>query len=111
MFRLWLAFIWLLVGIGFIVYHAVTADPRWRIGSTGLSLGWAALVIAVYNLARWWVFRVALGDRHVVDRIRLRRAQMLAEAPPQKRGEPDPNFNFTDDKKRGVTEREERRAP
>ena len=98
MFNLVLAVIWGLGGVVLIVYHALTDDPRGRIKLIGgdLSLGWAALVISLYNVARYFAFRAGQAEKRATaeyeERIRRRH-----EHPREPYGEPDPNFRFTDE--------------
>jgi hypothetical protein len=100
MINLLLAVAWGLLGVGLIVYHAATDDPRFRLrlGDTNLSIGWFALLLVAYNLARWWNSRS--GDlerqaRAIAEAARRRRQQRERAAEPGR--EPDPNFDFTSD--------------
>jgi hypothetical protein len=99
MLNLTLALIWAVMGVGLIVYQATTGDPRWQLemGGVSVSYGWFALLLCLYNLARWWSGRNAEAERLAV---------LLAQAAHRRRhrrpaepggGEPDPNFNFTDE--------------
>jgi hypothetical protein len=91
-----MALFWLLLG-GIMV-----SWPRWHGGDspfllvgTDLSFGWAALVLGLYNLLRWWSGRsLALQRRAEAEALRQRaRRHPTAEPPP---AEPDPAFDFTD---------------
>jgi len=95
-----LAVVWLLVGVGLIVYHATTGDPTFTfpLADHRVSVGWVALVLAIYNLARAWAlrsYRLEEWTRQMaqLSRDRDRRWEDRRKPP----SDPDPNFNFTDD--------------
>ena len=94
-----LAFVWAVAGFGLLIYHARTNDPHWRIHiiDGDLSMGWAALVLCGYNLVRFYAHRLALADRRAREEMQLRRAEMLARKPRPEYGEPNPDFNFTNE--------------
>ena len=94
-----LAFIWAVVGVGLIVYHATTNDQWGRIHliDGNFSMGWAALVLCAYNLVRYWARRMMLAHRRLQDEMRFRRAEMLAKKPRPQYGDPNPDFMFTDE--------------
>jgi hypothetical protein len=95
MLYLILAFVWLTVGVGVLVYQAVTGDQGMSLHLLGtpLSPGWVMIVLGVYNLLRWWSRRPPRpswgGAAPPSQRQRARRAEEPHE--------PDPNFIFTDD--------------
>jgi hypothetical protein len=95
-----LAVVWLLVGAGLIVFHATTGSPAltFPIADHRVSVGWVALVLAIYNLARAWAlrsYRLEEWTRRMaqLSRDRDRRWEDHRKPP----SDPDPNFNFTDD--------------
>jgi hypothetical protein len=107
-FNLALAFVWGVGGVVLIVYHSLTDDPRGRIQlvSGNLSLGWAALLISLYNLARYWAYRANQAEKRAMA-INQARVRHKHERPREPYGEPDPNFNFTDEpppKRDGISE-------
>jgi hypothetical protein len=92
-----LAILWFLGGVALIAWHSYTGEQGWRlrIGDYPLSPGWLMLLLAVYNLVRWWglrsiraeqrAFRLALDSahrRHFRDR-------------PDSERIIDPTFDFT----------------
>jgi hypothetical protein len=87
---LWLAFCGLLFG-----WHALHPDSQaLRIGGSGPSLGWAALVLALYNLARWWSQRSYARRQRAFEDARQRhrhQGQARSESAPR-----NPAFEFTD---------------
>lgn len=87
---LYFALSWLAAGVGLLVWHAL--DPTATQGKLGgFSLGWVALLMGFYSLARWWNIRsyqaLRRAERESAERRRLRRREQA---------EPDPNspFNF-----------------
>jgi hypothetical protein len=82
---------WLVVAVGFLTWHGLHPEEQhFRIFHTGLSAGWLALFLGLYNLARWyssWSY------------ARARRRQEQAQAASRQRtppGEPPhPEFDFT----------------
>jgi hypothetical protein len=92
-----LAILWLLGGIAVLAYEHFTGDVRWRIRGTDLSIGWLLLVLAGYNLARWWSLRSYRVEQQA-RALQRAQAKFLRAAPRERRDEPpDPNFNFTDE--------------
>lgn len=49
---------WLLLGVGLILFF-----PEVSILNTDYSAGWLVLVLAFYNLFRWWSVRMYVKDR------------------------------------------------
>ncbi len=50
-----LALLWAIVAAMLFIFGWKDPDnPYLQIGNTGISLGWAALVLVLYNLARLW---------------------------------------------------------
>jgi hypothetical protein len=103
--NLFLALLWLVFGVGLIVWHALTNDPNWRVtvGEANFSLGWAAVLLALYNLVRWWSAQSYRWQRQVLEEEWHRREQKARRAarrqpaaPVEPVSEPDPNFLFTD---------------
>ena len=58
-------------------------------------MGWPALVLAVYNLIRWYAARSYYAERRA-EREQWTRQQARIRTPPEPPREPDPNFIFTD---------------
>jgi hypothetical protein len=79
MLNLVMAVFWLVVGgllLGWQWLHP--ENRRLTIFGTGISIGWLALLLALYDLVRW----------------RQERRLTRRQTPPA--AVPDPNFNFTD---------------
>src|SRR5919108_2469712 len=58
MVNLLMALCWFAVGCLLLTWHALHPERRiLTIGNTGISIGWFALLLAAYNLARWWSIR------------------------------------------------------
>jgi hypothetical protein len=94
--KLFLAILWLVLGVGLFVWPAVTGGPGWRfpLGDTSFSVGWVALALALYNLAGWFVVRAYRAEVRARQQAEARRQRFR---PSQPIGDPDPTFNFTDD--------------
>jgi hypothetical protein len=98
MINLALAFIWGIVGVVLIAYHVTTGDTRWRLPFPGnLSAGWAALLICLYNIARWWSQRLIQAEKKALWLARARRGEHNAQNPPPPYGVPNPDFRFSDE--------------
>jgi len=78
--NLFIALFWLVLGLGLIFIPGFDA---WRIRGSDLSIGWLAIVLAGYNLLRWWLVR----------RQQPRRMHDNDHPPPR---EYNPEFDFSD---------------
>jgi hypothetical protein len=65
-----LAFFWAALGVGLLVWHALDPRAPYRdmLGS-GISAGWLGIVLAAYNLARWWSARSLEQNRTPPPRV------------------------------------------
>jgi hypothetical protein len=94
MLHLCLAVAWLILAVILLGMPLLRPGvPAPTIWDTGISLGWPALVLGLYNLARWWnrrSYQATLRQTESADRQR--------RAYPDSRTEqtPDPNFDFSD---------------
>jgi hypothetical protein len=90
-----LAIVWLLLGVCAFAWEIGTGTPLpgWlRIGN--FSVGWLAIPLCLYNLARWW------GERtYQQNQQAMHQAQARWQRETHRRGESggdiDPNFDFT----------------
>ncbi len=87
---LYFAVTWILGGVGILIWHALEpGTTQGKIG--GISLGWVALLLGLYNLARWWSWRSNRTLRRADQEARaVRRREPRAPAAP----DPDGPFNF-----------------
>ncbi len=90
---LFMALTWGVLGVGLLVAQgwAGVENGYLPLGDARLSIGWLMLLLALYNLARWWGWR--LYD------ARRRAGQALADRRERRREpdrEPDPTFDFSD---------------
>jgi heme exporter protein D len=91
--RLIFAIFWALVAAGFFLI----GDERFQLnlGGVSFSSAWLAVVLAVYNLVRWWSTRSSLVQQRAIAEEQERRERQRREIARAERGEPpDPNFNF-----------------
>ncbi len=90
-----LTVVWLVVGVGILAWQAATGTQAMMIpfGGVSFSGGWVALVLALYNLARWYSRRsYRAAQRQAAEEAEARRRERRAEAP----HEPNPNLDFSD---------------
>jgi hypothetical protein len=92
-----LAFVWLGLGVFLLWADATGNGPGWRIRFTdNVSVGWLLIVLAAYNLVRWYTIRASRRARAEDEK-----AEWLRRAPRRRRDTgdvtPDPNFQFTDE--------------
>src|SRR5438105_1456386 len=96
MLNLMMAGCWILIGGLLLVWQGLHPENRaLTILGTGISIGWLAFVLALYNLVRWWSGRSFVGYREALAKTRLGRPSAEERKPP---ATPDPNFNFTDER-------------
>ena len=84
---------WLVIAAAILTWHAL--DPDTKQGRiAGVSMGWIALVMGLYSLARWWHYRSAVARRRAEREAReaLERRQRQPRA--AKEPEPDSPFRF-----------------
>jgi hypothetical protein len=63
MLRLLLAACWLILG-GVMLAWQWSGAPGSSLGGRGVSLGWFGIVMAFYNLLRWWLSRPGGSANH-----------------------------------------------
>jgi hypothetical protein len=98
--NLFLAIVWLVLGLGVLAWQLITGDQSWglRLGDTRISAAWLPMLLALYNLARWWGIRSARANEQYLRTLEASRphhARHHAHREPP--GPPDPNFDFTND--------------
>jgi hypothetical protein len=73
------------------------AAPNLTIGNTGISAAWLAILMGLFNLARWLNSRAARTLREgELDQLAQRRRRRDFERRARGYEEPDPNFDFRD---------------
>jgi hypothetical protein len=101
-----LAIFWLLIAGALFVWKWRGPDnPALNLRGTGISLGWLALVLALYNVARWWSRRSAVTQDRTLWQARRDRHNSPANRDPGPTP-PDPQFDFTEQ----TPPREEKRS-
>ncbi|MCS6851460.1 MAG: hypothetical protein NZ700_09880 [Gemmataceae bacterium] len=62
--NLLLAVLWASLGAAILVYHQAHPDaPLADIRGTGISAGWLAVLLAIYNLVKWFSLRSRSAPR------------------------------------------------
>ena len=92
---LFLALFWAALGVGLLVWHALDPRAPYRdMLGTGISAGWLGIVLAAYNLVRWWSARTMArsNTRTDTDRSHPRTG---------KAADPDSPFAFGESPKDG----------
>jgi hypothetical protein len=94
--NLFLAGIWTVLGVSLIFYDLlVPGGGAWRIFDTNISLGWIALILAGYNIVRWWSRRKSWKTDMERKESRRRADLVRRDREFQESGrERDPNFIF-----------------
>jgi hypothetical protein len=83
---------WLLLATGFLIWHALHPEEQhFRIFGTGLSAGWLALFLGLYNVARWYSSWSHARELRALARAREEYAQRTRRDEPP----PHPEFDFT----------------
>ena len=90
-----LGLLWLTGAIALFAYEATTGERPYRISGLGnISAGWVLVLLAGYNLVRWYSNRMSRADQEamrIVHEARMRQARTR-----NRPTEPDPTFDFTD---------------
>lgn len=95
--NLFLAALWLVLGVCLLVYDHLQpgGGTSFRVAETDISFGWIALALAGYNLLRWWGRRASWKARRQHDESERRRELSRRDREFRESGrEPDPNFMF-----------------
>jgi hypothetical protein len=97
-FHFTMAILWLAGGVLLLAWYYTTGDPRSTIQFfDGMPSGWIAIILGLYNLARWWGVRAARQERFLMHQMEEERRQRRRSAPRPDYDNPDPTFNFTDE--------------
>jgi hypothetical protein len=93
-----LAILWFLGGVALIAWHSYTGEQNWRlrVGDYPLSPGWLMLLLAVYNVVRWWGIRSARAEQRAFQLALASRRDPRFRDPPASERAIDPTFDFTD---------------
>jgi hypothetical protein len=98
MIYLLLMVFWLFVGLFLVGWHRLHPEIRgFRIWGTDISLGWFAILLAVYNLVRWWSGK---SQARALRQAQEANRQMEAMGGNSEERPADPNFLFTDEARR-----------
>jgi hypothetical protein len=88
-FKLLLALLWLVPGLGFLALDAVSGQAHTlSLGTLRVPFAWVFLIFAAFNFVRWWATRSVSTERSPLLERRHR---------PRPQGvEPDSAFRFDD---------------
>jgi hypothetical protein len=92
-YNLFLAVFWLVLGASLFIWRWLSPDAtQFRFEPFGVSAGWVALLLAVYNLLRWTFYYAARTRSPQLSSTRL---PPRRSTPTSSLREPDPAFDFT----------------
>lgn len=86
--------VWLAGAVALFVYEYRTGDRRSHIRGTDLSAGWLLLVLAAYNLVRWYSARSYRAEQRALFEAQAARMRQIRD---RDRPPPDPNLDFTNE--------------
>jgi hypothetical protein len=90
------ALIWLAAAVGLLLWQALHPEnPGLVIRGTGVSFGWLALALAIYNLVCWWSSWSYQRQRRELAEEHGDRQQSARPQPPGQTA-PNPDFDFSD---------------
>ncbi len=102
MVNLFMAVLWLiLAGAAFVWQYLHPGDRAFTLFGSGNSFGWLGIVLALYNLARWWSSRASARSRKAMDDTWERRQRTRERDSSQPAQARDPSFDFRDEKPPG----------
>jgi hypothetical protein len=88
--------IWLAVAVGLLGWQALhPQNPGLVIRGTGISFGWLALALAIYNLVRWWSSWSYERQRRGIGE-KPESGQPDARPGPRDQPPANPDFDFSD---------------
>jgi hypothetical protein len=95
--NLYLFLFWLVLGGALLLWPLVDANARVpALRGTSIPVGWLALALALYNLARWWAIRSQRAQPRARDQAGRRPTRVRNGAGSQSPPPPDPTFDFSD---------------
>jgi hypothetical protein len=94
--KLFMALVWLVLGACIFYWQWSHPDrPGLTIWNTGISIGWGAIALGLYNLLRWWMaWSYQKRQRAVVEAEAHRLNELRRRTRPSSGHNPD--FDFSD---------------
>jgi len=94
--KLLMALVWLFLGGCIFFWECTHPDrPGLTIWDTGVSIGWGAILLSLYNLVRWWMARsYQTRQRAIAEAERARKSDLQRRSRPPE--EINPDLDFTD---------------
>lgn len=94
--NLFMAIFWMVLGAGLVLYHWMFPGEQFlRLRWTDWSPGWLILVLAVWNVLRWWSARAAEADRRLEENLVYERQHRRHPLPVERDQPPNPDFDFS----------------
>jgi hypothetical protein len=104
--KLFMALVWLVLGACIFYWQGTHPDrPGLTIWDTGISIGWGAIVLSLYNFLRWgmaWSYQKRKRANAEAEAQRLSELRKRSQPP----RELNPDFDFSDQ-----DSREQRKSP
>lgn len=96
--KLFLALLWSIAAVVLFAYEHYVGPTRFRlrVGNTSYSDAWLMLVLAAYNLVRWWNTYSYRTEQRANEIARAKHEWERRRRSSDPAVPPDPNFNFTD---------------
>jgi len=94
--KLFMALLWLILGSCIFYWEWSHPDrPGLTIWNTGISIGWGAIALGLYNMLRWWMaWSYQRRQRAIAEAETQRRNELRRRSRPT--AEPNPDFDFSD---------------
>src|SRR6516225_12198144 len=99
-----MALVWFLLGGCIFYWEWMHPDrPGLTIWNTGISIGWGAIALGLYNLLRWWMAWSYEKRQRAIEQAEAQRQSELRRRfrPPQ---ELNPDFDFSDQDSTGKSQ-------
>jgi hypothetical protein len=94
--NLFMAMFWLLLGLGLVIYHWMFPHEQFlRMRFIDISPGWLIMILAVWNLLRWWSAKAAERDRRYEEDAIYQRQKRRQGEPRREEEAPNPDLDFT----------------
>jgi hypothetical protein len=94
--NLFMAIFWMVLGAGLVGYHWMYPGETFlRLRGTDLSPGWLIMILAAWNVIRWWSALAAEKDRKMQENLTYERQRRHGSLPVTREEAPNPEFDFS----------------